>query len=144
MMPGNQQSLLSHRQLTRIAIRGVRLAGWGRGVLSHPKRAEVLRLKLGLASAQELRPLPCQHNCSAPGRLAHRRFHVRKPATRALLWPSSFSLRLICPRAQNWKGNGSHGQHTAGTSSRDDSLLITYFIKKEMAIVPYDVPVSRI
>ena len=88
--------------------------GWlgCRGGLSHPGREEVLRLRLG--SQQVLRTpraAPHEHDCSAPGRPAHRRPCLRKPATRALLWPSSCLLRLTCPRAHS----GREMNHVAST-----------------------------
>lgn len=130
---GNQQSLLSHRQLTRIPVRGVRLAGWGTGGALPSRKRRGAEAEAGLTTSAQEPPPPtpsAQLLCSRaprPSPILQSGNLPPEPCCDPALVRSGF----ICPRAQNWKGNRSHGQHTAGTSSRDDLPLITYFINKE-------------
>ena len=55
---GNQQSLLSHRQLTRIPARGVRLAGWGTGGALPSRKRRGAEAEAGLTTSAQEPPPP--------------------------------------------------------------------------------------
>ena len=93
---GNQQSLLSHRQLTNIPACGVRLAGWGTGGALPSRKRRSAEAEAGLTTSAQEPPPPtpsAQLLCSRaprPSPILRQETCHQSPAVTQLLFAQAY------------------------------------------------------